>query len=362
MNPNENPINPNQVPSPQPQLNLKYSTLHEPPSKTKLAAEPSKLKTLKTRLTQGGQESDEDLVYERIKNSRFKQQRLPAWRPVPNICSIIIVFALFALLFIILGIVLLVYSNKVKSVEVDYTDCALNSICNKQIKVDNDIDQPVFVYYQLNGFFQNSRRYLKSREVDQLTGDDATSHDDCEPAETNGEMGFDENRTAIDGVTPLNKNSIAIPCGLVAKTFFNDSFKFSINNQNISVDETNIAFNRDKKLYDTNPSPSQQWTDMTNEHFLVWMRPSGMPNPKKLWGRIERDLKEGEVINVEIDNRYKVSHYNGEKKIVLSNATKFGGKNKILGISFIIVGCLSILCGIIFAIAYRFQMQKEKTL
>ena len=31
---------------------------------------------------------DEDLEYEQIKNSRFKQQRLPAWRPVPTILSI----------------------------------------------------------------------------------------------------------------------------------------------------------------------------------------------------------------------------------------------------------------------------------
>ena len=87
-----------------------------------------------------------------------------------------------------------------------------------------------------------------------------------------------------------------------------------------------------------------------------------MPNPRKLWGRIKRDLKEGEVIDVDINNIYKVSHYDGEKKIILSNATVFGGKNKFLGISFIIVGCLSILCGIIFSVGYKYQMRKEKYL
>ena len=40
----------------------------------------------------------------------------------------------------------------------------------------------------------------------------------------------------------------------------------------------------------------------------------------------------------------------------------FGGKNKFLGISYIVVGALSILCAIIFPVGYKFQMQKEKDL
>ena len=202
---------------------------------------------------------------------------------------------------------------------------------------------------------------MKSKETDQLTGDDKDAHGDCDPAEKNKDMGFSEDKTALDG-TSLDPNAYAIPCGLIAKTFFNDSFHFSIGGEDITVDETNIAFDKDKKLYDENPDRSKQWIDITDEHFLVWMRPSGLPNPKKLWGRINRDLKKGETINIAIDNYYNVSNYNGKKKIVLSNATKFGGKNKFLGISYIVVGVLSILCAIVFPIGYRFQMRKEKDL
>jgi len=346
------------IPNNQPMDN---QNLHEPQSKSNLA-EPSKIKKMKTKQTlQNEPEEDEDQVYERVKQSRFKQQNLPAWRPVPTILSIVIVFAFFGILFIILGIVLLVYSNKVKSAEVEYTDCTLNEECHKSITLEDDIDSPVFVYYQLDGFFQNSRRYVKSKETDQLTGDDISAHDDCEPAERNKDMGFSENKLAIDNTT-LDPNAIAIPCGLMAKTFFNDSFKFKNGSKDLPVDETNIAFGKDKKLYDKNPNPSKQWTDITNEHFLVWMRPSGLPNPKKLWGRINEDLKKGDVIDVTIDNHYDVSPYKGKKKIVLSNATKFGGKNKFLGISYIVVGGLSILCAIIFPIGYKFQMRKEKDL
>ena len=340
---------------------LQNQNINEPQSKSNLA-EQSKLKKIKTKQTMSAEPlNDEDLVYERVKQSRFKQQNLPAWRPVPTILSIVIVFAIFGILFIILGIVLLIYSNKVKSAEIEYTDCTLGEICNKQLTLENDIDSPVFVYYQLNGFFQNSRRYVKSKETDQLTGDDISVHDECEPAEKNKEMGFSPSQTALDG-SALDPEAYAVPCGLMAKTFFNDTFSFSIGSTDLTVDETNIAFDKDKKLYDENPDRSKQWMDMTNEHFLVWMRPSGLPNPKKLWGRIDRDLKQGEKIDIVINNNYDVSHYKGKKKIVLSNATKFGGKNKFLGISYIVVGALSILCAIIFPIGYRFQMQKEKDL
>ena len=339
--------------NPEPQDNINQINNTQQPK-------PKKTKTTHTMAPKEPIE-DEDLVYERVKKSRFKQQNLPAWRPVPTIISIVIVFAVFGIIFRILGIILLIYSNKVKSAEVEYTDCDLNINCNKKITIEDDIDAPVFVYYQLNGFFQNSRRYVKSKEIDQLTGDDITIHENCEPAEKNKDMGFPSNKKALDG-SDLDDDSFAVPCGLMAKTFFNDTFTFKIGDENLEVDETNIAFEKDKKLFDKNPDKSKQWIDMTDEHFLVWMRPSGLPNPRKLWGRINRDLKKGEIIDVTINNKYYVSHYRGKKKLVLRNATKFGGKNKFLGISYIVVGALSILCAILFPIGYKFQMQKEKYL
>lgn len=344
-----------------PQDGNQITNLQEPASKKSLQSEQQpKLKKIKTRTTIVEQREDEDLVYERIKDSRFKQQRLPAWRPVPTINSIIVVFSVFGVIFIILGIVLLVYSKKVHSTELDYTDCNLNTICRMNIQIKKNIDKPVFVYYQLDGFYQNSRRYLKSKNIDQLRGkkDDT---DDCEPCQKNKEMDL-PNLLAIDNNTTLNENASAIPCGLMAKTFFNDTYEFIINNSSIIVDETNIAFDKDRDLYKKNYDVSKQWHDLTDEHFLVWMRPSGLPNPRKLWGKIDRDLKEGDIIDVNINNNYNVTPYSGKKKIILSNATVFGGKNNFLGISYIVVGCLSILCAIIFPIGYKFQLEKEKNL
>jgi hypothetical protein len=36
-----------------------------------------------------------------------------------------------------------------------------------------------------------------------------------------------------------------------------------------------------------------QWLDMKNEHFIVWMRTAGLPNFRKLWGRIPNGLEAG---------------------------------------------------------------------
>ena len=184
--------------------------------------------------------------------------------------------------------------------------------CSKTITLEEDIDSPVFVYYQLIGFFQNSRRYVKSKNIDQLQGNDISDKEDCSPVIYNKDMALKDS-FSLDG-TNLDPNEVAIPCGLMAKTFFNDTYTFLINKQKLDVKETDITFEKDRDLFKKNPSLNKQWLDLTNEHFLVWMRPSGLPNPKKLWGRIEQDLESGTIIDVEINNNYDVGIYEGKKK------------------------------------------------
>jgi preprotein translocase subunit SecF len=53
---------------------------------------------------------------EKLKASRFKQQMLPAWRPVPSFGSTMIIFAIFGLVFLLLGIVLYIMSDKIQEV------------------------------------------------------------------------------------------------------------------------------------------------------------------------------------------------------------------------------------------------------
>jgi hypothetical protein len=39
------------------------------------------------------------------------------------------------------------------------------------------------------------------------------------------------------------------------------------------------------------------------EHFIVWMRTAGLPNFRKLWGRIDEGLEPG-TYNLYVNNQY----------------------------------------------------------
>lgn len=73
--------------------------------------------------------SEEDLVriqekIEKLKQSKFKQQMLPAWRPVPSFGSTMIIFGIFGLIFLTLGIALYVMSERIQGVIHQYDGCA----------------------------------------------------------------------------------------------------------------------------------------------------------------------------------------------------------------------------------------------
>lgn len=47
---------------------------------------------------------------------------------------------------------------------------------------------------------------------------------ECDPIVTNADMGV---TIAFDNVTTLNPDAVAIPCGLIAKSVFNDTFQLN---------------------------------------------------------------------------------------------------------------------------------------
>ena len=84
------------------------------------------------------------------------------------------------------------------------------------------------------------------------------------------------------------------------------------------------------------------------------MRTSGLPDFKKIWGKIDQDLKAGDY-TVEIDNCnfnsnsvYNVKVFDGQKHFVLSTAGPFGGKNLFLAVAYIVVGCICLVISGIF--------------
>lgn len=174
------------------------------------------------------------------RNSAFFQQKLPAWQPMFTAKKSGIAFTVFGIVLIPIGIILLTASNNVVEYLVDYTDCTQNGteelcsevialgkpcVCVKHISVESSIPGPVYLYYGLNNFYQNHRRYARSKNDEQLLGiyQDPSSLSSCNPY------------VSIEG-KPI------LPCGAIANSIFNDTFILTyIRNDNTKVTVTTTS-------------------------------------------------------------------------------------------------------------------------
>ena len=59
---------------------------------------------------------------EKLKQSKFKQQTLPAWRPVPTAMSTMLTFSVFSVIFLAIGIVLYVLSEQIFESSTQYNE------------------------------------------------------------------------------------------------------------------------------------------------------------------------------------------------------------------------------------------------
>jgi hypothetical protein len=85
------------------------------------------------------------------------------------------------------------------------------------------------------------------------------------------------------------------------------------------------------------------------------MKTSGLPEFRKIWGRVDEGFHSknyfsylDKTYKFVIGNYYDPSIFGGSKNLVLSTAGPFGGKNVFLGIAYIIAGCLCMIIAIFF--------------
>jgi len=319
----------------------------------------------------------------RPEDTNFKQQRLKAWQPLLTPAYVIGTFFVIGIIFIPIGAVIFSASSNVVEYTTRYdVQCALPSTgCQLTINVDKDMPGPVYFYYRLTNFYQNHRRYVKSRSDEQLAGTSVSS------------------TAAWDPLTSDSRNFGLYPCGLIANSVFNDSFSFQLAQAAtpstfaaLSIDETNISWESDrkKKFIDAGLNNNEPWTvagttltrnlststngfprsigltanglvdptanppalGIADEHFIVWMRTAGLPTFKKLWGRFPDGFKKGDTVRVFVNNQFPTSAFNGEKAVVISTTSWLGGKNDFLGIAYLTVGCLCIALGAVFWIKH----------
>lgn len=333
-------------------------------------------------------------------DTRFKQQQLKSWAPKFGVNGHIAIYFVVALLFIPLGEYFRGVSNSIKkySVQYDgdgtsstYTDCKIDeanadSSCTITMSFDEDVSGPFYLYYEIDHFYQNHRRYVKSVNTEQMMGsnlDYDSLESDCYPITSNGSM-------------------ILNPCGLIANTFFNDVITISPGSD-YTLDTDGIAWSYDEDikfkqvdgftysevdnfdlsctavlgadysdcrsyndsgvlyyywypdedtvqyLYETFDGIISPIKGVTDEHFINWMRTAGLSRFQKLYGKIDTDFLAGENISFDLTLNFEVNSFGSKKSLVLSNLGSIGGKNIALGYCYIVFGWFSLIAGVIFA-------------
>lgn len=337
----------------------------------------------------------------RPEDSAFKQQKLPAWQPVLTASSVLPTFFIVGFAFLPISIGLFFSSQSVQEFQLEYTNCTnvnggdcgdflesekakafanenataleLRCECEKTFKLEENFTTNVFLYYKLTNFYQNHRRYVKSRDDNQLAGKLSPSEmpsDDCNP------------------FRDLNSTPIA-PCGAVANSLFNDTLDlYRCENGDCSkavpVLRTNIAWPTDKSTKFQNPEgkplkdafngsvkppfwSKNVWeldtedetnNGFQNEDFIVWMRTAALPNFRKLYRRVdhgkpgyEGGLPAGEY-KLKIGYNYPVISFEGTKTLIIANTSWMGGKNNFLAIAYFVVSIVCILLGVVFLIIH----------
>jgi len=286
-------------------------------------------------------------------NTAFKQQRLKAWQPILTPKPVILSFLIIGIVFIPIGIGIVISSNQVVEVDFRYdTVCDVGNVCNITLDVTQEMKGPVFLYYRLENYYQNHRRYVQSRNDDQLRGIFVSTYSDlsnCEPYISLSDSQSDP------------QTEWYLPCGLIAKSIFNDTFALWSGDTPISLRKDGIAWESDRQKKFKNPPADTPGIrvipDFEDEDFIVWMRTAGLPDFKKLYRIIDQDLPVGHY-TVTLTANYPVSSFNGKKHVVLSTTTWIGGKNPFLGYAYIVVGAICFVQGILFGLKHKVSPRK----
>lgn len=210
--------------------------------------------------------------------------------------------------------------------------------CNVSLVITSTMEPPSYLYYKLTNYYQNHRRYVRSRDDEQLQGDTS--------------VGTGDLSSTCSYHYQTDSGDVINPCGLIAWSLFNDSYRlFQPDGTEVALQTSNIAWESDLKtkfhnsrvqpLTGDNFPPFAFWRALScsddprvsgnqtftpaeieskradcvqyntefpgigwcfpgsgfcteDEHFVVWMRSAGLPTFRKLFAKITQRLEPGE--------------------------------------------------------------------
>lgn len=272
----------------------------------------------------------------------WQQQNCANLMFIPTRGFAICLYLTIAITNLALAGVLFKYSNDIVQYRKEYF-CDKES-CTIELDIKDKIPSPVYLYYEIENYYQNHRIYVKSRSTKQLAGNkySASQITECDPVTKVKDLNFEDSELQSLG---LSESQVANPCGLIAKSYFQDSYEF-VNGPKIKTKDIAWPSDLEGKYSNLDDWEQVQWTDVEDEHFIVWMRIAATKDFIKLWGIIEEDM-EGKY-ELKIQEKMDYSGFDGKKYVLLSNANAFGGKNTVLYYALFISGGLACIWTLVF--------------